>query len=228
MPLNRTIRIALAGFLLFSLASAQSANRTAQDVGSIADRVDARYNKLETLIADFTEFYSGNGVKRQESGSLTLKRSGKMRWEFVTPKSKLFVSDGKTAYFYLPEERQVRKAAVKKLDDFHSPIRYLLGRSRLQKEFDGLRVETGAQPWKPGNVVLSGVPKHLSERVERVLLEISPASQIERIVIEEMDGSTTEFRFANLKEDQVVSDDRFRFKIPAGVETIESAELTGQ
>jgi len=64
--------------------------------------------------------------------------------------------------------------------------------------------------------------------VERVLLEISPASQIERIVIEEMDGSITEFRFANLKEDQAVSDDRFRFKIPPGVETIESAELTGQ
>ncbi|HUS19695.1 MAG TPA: outer membrane lipoprotein carrier protein LolA, partial [Terriglobales bacterium] len=109
--------------LAVSLSSAQAVKP--EEVKSIAKRVDGRYNKLQTLISDFTELYSGNGVSRQESGSLTLKRSGKMRWEFATPKTKLFVSDGKTAYFYLPEERQVRKAAVKKLDDFHTPIRYL-------------------------------------------------------------------------------------------------------
>ena len=226
MSLQNLFRVAALGLgLLATGASAQTAQM--QDVKTIAARVDAKYNKLQTLVTDFTEFYSGAGVTRQESGSLTLKRSGKMRWDFVTPRAKLFVSDGKTAYFYLPEERQVRKAAVKKLDDFHSPIRYLLGRSRLESEFQELRLESGAKPWKPGNLVLSGVPKRLSDRVGLVLLEISPQNVIERIVIEEVDGSTTEFRFANLVEDRPVPDDRFRFKIPPGVETIEAAELTG-
>ena len=223
-------RKSFAAALLLTLWTGFSAAQTPpqEDVKAIAKRVDARYNKLQTLTADFTEVYSGAGVSRQETGTLTLKRSGKMRWDFVAPKSKLFVSDGKMAYFYVPAERQVRKAAVKKLDDFHSPIRYLLGRSRLQKEFGDLRIQADAKPWKPGNVVLSGVPKHLSNRIERVLLEITPSSVIERIVIEEVDGSSTEFRFSNLVEDRPVTDERFRFQIPPGVETIESAELTGQ
>jgi outer membrane lipoprotein carrier protein len=222
---HKRIFSGIAVLLLFASAvSAQEAKP--EDVKSIAKRVDARYNRLQTLVSDFTELYAGNGISRQESGSLTLKRSGKMRWDFTAPKTKLFVSDGKTAYFYLPAERQVRKASVKKLDDFHSPIRYLLGRSKLQSEFDNLRIEA-AKPWKAGNLVLAGVPKHLSNRVERVLLEITPDSAIQRIVIEELDGSSTEFRFSNLVENRPIPDESFRFKIPAGVETIESEDLTG-
>ena len=201
---------------------------SAVDVKAIATRVDARYNRMRTLTAEFTELYSGAGVTRQETGTLTLKRSGKMRWDFVQPKEKLFVSDGKTAYFYVPAERQVRKAAVKKLDDFHSPIRYLLGRSKLNSEFQDLHLAAGEKPWRAGNVVLAGIPKHLSDRVERVLLEISPGSIIERIVIFEVDGSATEFRFTKVVEDAAVADDYFRFKVPSGVETIEADELIGR
>ena len=228
MPAQNLFHVAaLALALLPATALAQSpSGEKVEDVKAVASRVDAKYNRLQTLTADFTELYSGLGMNREESGSLTLKRSGKMRWDFVSPKQKLFVSDGKTAYFYVPEERQVRKASVKKLDDLHSPIRYLLGRSKLNSEFKDLKLEAGSL--KPGNIVISGIPKHLADRVERVLLEISPGSMIERIVIREIDGATTEFRFTNLTENQAVADDRFRFKPPAGVETIESAELTGR
>lgn len=216
---------ALAALLFAAAAAAQTPAK--DELKSVTTRVDAKYNQLKTLTADFTERYSGAGVSRQESGSVILKRGGRMRWDFAAPKTKLFVTDGKTAYFYVPDDRQVRKASVKKLDDLHSPLRYLLGRSKLHSEFADLRVEPGATAWKAGNTVLSGVPKRLKDRVERVLLEISAASLIERIVIEETDGSTTEFRFSNLEENRAVPDDRFRFRPPPGVETIESAELTG-
>lgn len=214
--------------LLCLICASTAAQTTPKDeLKSITSRVDAKYNQLNTLSADFSERYSGAGVSRQESGSVILKRGGRMRWEFATPKTKLFVTDGKTAYFYVPDDRQVRRASVKKLDDLHSPLRYLLGRSKLHGEFSDLRIEPGATAWRPGNAVLSGVPKRLKARVQRVLLEISPGSLIERIVIEETDGSTTEFRFSNLAENRPVADDRFRFRAPPGVETIESAELTG-
>ncbi len=216
-----------AGSMAGVAAAQASAEAKVEDIKAVASRVDAKYSRMQTLSADFTETYSGAGVTRQESGSLTLKRSGKMRWDFAAPKVKLFVSDGKTAYFYVPDERQVRKASVKKLDDFHSPLRYLLGRSRLTNEFNDLKLE-GAAPWKAGNLVLSGVPKRLADRVERVVFEVSPDSVIERIVICEVDGSSTEFRFANLVQDRPVPDERFRFQAPAGVETIESAELPGR
>lgn len=222
--LSKTLAIIATASLLLDV-SAQEAKTS--DVKAIATRVDARYNKMRTLSADFIERYAGAGVAREESGTLTLKRTGKMRWEFVQPKTKLFVSDGKTAYFYVPAEKQVRKAAVKKLDDLHSPIRYLLGKSKLNSEFENLRIAVEEKPVRDGNVVLTGIPKHLSDRVERVLLEISASSMIERIMIFEVDGSSTEFRFSRFVEDAPVPDERFRFRAPPGVETLQSDELMG-
>ena len=52
------------------------------DVHEIADRVDAHYNGMRSLQADFTETYQGAGITRAESGTLWLKRPGCMRWEY--------------------------------------------------------------------------------------------------------------------------------------------------
>jgi outer membrane lipoprotein carrier protein len=195
--------------------------------GKIAEQVDKRYNSLQTLKADFTELYSGAGVERQESGTLTLKRPGRMRWDYRKPAEKLFVSDGKNAIFYVPGERQARKTEVKKLDDLRSPLRYLLGKTKLQKEFENLSIADAVTPKTSGNVVLSGVPKNMTDRVSRVLFEITPKGQIERIVIEEIDGAVTEFQFSNMVENLNIPDQQFRFTAPDGVETIEATELAG-
>ena len=118
-----------------------------------------------------------------------------MRWDYREPSQKLFLSDGKTAFFYVPAEHQARKTAVKNLDDFRSPLRYLLGKTRLEKEFDHLSIADAVTPKSAGNVILSGVPKNMADRVTRVLLEINPQNQIQRIVIEEIDGSINGVRF---------------------------------
>lgn len=196
-------------------------------VKKIAAAVDTHYNSLQSFKADFVETYSGNGIARKESGTLSLKRPGRMRWDYTAPSEKLFVSDGKTAIFYVPGERQARKAAVKKLDDFRSPLRYLLGKTKLEKEFDKLSIADAASAKTPGNVILSGVPKNMADRVSRVLLEITPQSEIQRIVIEEIDGAVTEFSFTNITENVPLSDSLFHFSPPRGVETIEATDLSG-
>jgi outer membrane lipoprotein carrier protein len=193
-------------------------------VDQIAAAVDDHYNHLSSLVTQFTESYRGAGVSRQESGTLWLKRPGKMRWEYQQPRVKLFVSDGKTAYFYVPGERQVRKAEVKKLDDLRSPLRYLLGKTKLRKEFEGLSLASDQKPITAGDLVLRGVPRSM-EQVEEVLLEITPEDRIRRIVVREVDGSVTEFAFSDPKENVSLPDARFQFSPPPGVETIESSDL---
>src|SRR5437868_4229462 len=166
----------------------QSQPRSQSNIKAIAAAVDKHYNSLATFKSDFTEIYSGGGISRNESGTLLLKRPSRMRWDYHQPREKLFVSDGKTAYFYVIGERQARRTSVKKLDDLRSPLRYLLGKTRLEKEFDKLQLADGVTVSQPGNLVLSGVPKKMDDRISRVLLEITPADQIQRIVIEEVDG----------------------------------------
>jgi len=200
-------------------ASLSSADDSA--VSRIAARVDRRYNDLRTLKTDFQEIYNGAGLARSESGELWLQKPGKMRWQYEQPTPKLFVVDGKNAFFYVPSERQARRMPAKKLDDFRSPIRYLLGHTKLQKEFTKLAISSQA-PKQPGNVVLEGIPKGMEERVQQVLLEITPADQISRIYIEELDGSVTEFIFRNIQENVSVKSALFRFVPPKGVELVES------
>lgn len=164
----------------------------------------------------FLENLESAGIKRTESGTLELKKPGRMRWDYAKPREKLFISDGKTAYFYVPGDQQARKAPVKKLDDLHSPLRYLLGKSRLQDELEKIKLQ--------GNVI-TGVPKHLKDRVRQVALTINAKNQIERIVIEEVDGTRTEFAFSDIQENVPLTDARFKFVLPAGVEMVEAKEL---
>ena len=94
---------ALASFVVCGVASAQV------DVKQVAHAVDEHYNALKTLKAAFTESYLGPGMSRSESGTLWLKKPGRMRWDYDQPRPKLFITDGKTAWFYVPGERQARR-----------------------------------------------------------------------------------------------------------------------
>jgi len=193
----------------------------ASDVHSIAQAVDAHYNHLHTLQAEFSETYRGVGIERTESGTLWLKKPGKMRWEYRSPEGKLFLSDGKHAWLYLPQDRQVRRTPVRSLDDLRSPLAFLLGKAKLEKELRGLSLAPDVTPLEPGDVVLRGVPKALAGRVNQVMLEVTAGDRIARILVEEADGSETEYRFTAQQENVSVADQRFQFTPQPGVEIVE-------
>ena len=220
VPWLRPSSAALLVLLIFEV----SAFASDMGISQIAARVDRRYNHMTTLKSQFHESYSGAGLKRDESGELWLEKPGKMRWQYEQPSSKLFVVDGKDAFFYVPSERQVRRMPAKKLDDFRSPIRYLLGHTKLQSEFDKLS-SSSEPPKQAGNVVIEGVPKGMEDRVQRVVLEINPNDQIVRIAIEEIDGSVTEFTFRDIQENVAVNSSLFRFTPPQGVEVVEGQDV---
>src|SRR5437762_5626034 len=87
-----------------------------------------------------------------------------MAWQYRSPREKLFLSDGKDAWFYLPGDRQVRKTPVRKLDDLRSPLGFLLGKTRLEKELHGLSAAPDVAPLNEGDMVLRGVPKTMADR----------------------------------------------------------------
>jgi len=193
----------------------------AQDIRQLAHAVDDHYNHLRSLQADFTEIYRGEGTERVEAGTLWLKKPRKMRWEYRSPKEKLFISDGQAVWFYLPAGRQLRKTTLKKLDDLRSPLAFLLGKTKLENELRGLSKVVDQSPLSPENTLLRGVPLAMVGQANEVQLEITPSDQIVRIVLMEADGATTEFRFAGWKENLELSDTRFQFTPPPGVETVE-------
>jgi len=195
------------------------------ELTQLTDKVDKHYNNLHSMKSHFVEDYHGAGMTRSESGTLWLKKPGKMRWEYNEPRKKLFISDGKTAWFYVPGEQQAREEPVSKLDDIRSPLRFLLGKTKLRKEFDELGIAPNIKPENPGDIVLRGSPKGMEDRISLVVLEVTPEGRIDRIEIEEVGGAVTDFRFTDVSENIPVAENLFHFSPPAGVEVVEGTDL---
>ena len=123
--------------------------------------------------------------------------------------------------FTFPEIGRRAKLTRGKLDDIRSPLAFLLGKSRLEKELQGLSLAPDVQPLVAGDVVLRGVPRALADRVSEIQVEINPEHQIVRIVMDDVDGSTTEYRFSEQKENVEIAAGKFEFRPPPGTETVE-------
>ena len=207
----------MAAWLPGTTLTAQSAAST--DVHTVAQLVDSHYNKLHALRANFTERYEGLGMTRSESGTLSLLKPGRMRWDYSSPAGKVFLIDGKSAWFYTPGAAQVQRIAAKQLDDLRSPLRFLLGHTQLEKELSGLKLAQGPQ----GTLVVAGQPKGQENRVQRIALTVAPASgAILGIEIEETDGAITRFTFAGEQTNVALPENTFRFAPPAGVPVVDA------
>lgn len=196
--------------LLLSLCC--SAPLLAQDNAALIHKVDDHYNHLTSLRAHYVEHYTGMGMDRTESGTLLLKKPGRMRWSYDKPVGKVFVLDGKYAWFYTPGDTQTQRIPAKQLDDLRSPLRFLLGHTQLQKELDNLTVTADGSGYK-----ISGIPKGMSQRVKALTLEVTSNGTIEQMRIDELDGSVTSFIFSGIEENVPVSNEDFTFRPPAGV-----------
>jgi outer membrane lipoprotein carrier protein len=206
-----SVRIWLLGLLLFPRAGL-----CADTAPQIAQRVDKYYNRLHSLRTAFTESFHGMGIDREESGTLLLRKPGKMRWSYTHPAGKLFVLDGKYAWFYSPGDAQVARVSSAQLDDLRSPLRFLLGHTQLQKELEGLTLSSG-----PDGLELSGVPKGMEKRVEKIVLGVSPEGAIHSMSITETDGAQTAFTFKDSVPDPPAPDSEFVFHPPAGVPVVD-------
>jgi outer membrane lipoprotein carrier protein len=188
----------------------------AQSNDLIVRRVDDHYNHLNSLRARYTEHYSGMGMDRTETGTLLLKKPGRMRWSYDAPVGKVFVLDGKFAWFYTPGDAQATRVAAKEMDDLRSPLRFLLGHTQLKKELDGLTVTPEGSGFR-----ISGVPKGMEQRVKLLSLGVTAAGGIERMRLEEVDGAVTEFAFSDMQENVPVKDSDFSFIPPPGVTVVQ-------
>lgn len=211
--------LAALTFSLSCCAVAQSAPDPAAH--ALAQRVDRHYNQLHSLRANFTEDYQGLGVRKSGSGTLQLLKPGRMRWDYTAPSNKLFLIDGKYAWFYVAGSAQVQRMSAKELDDLRSPLRFLLGHTELEKELSELHLAGSGN--EPGKQTLVGVPKGQENRVHSVSLQIASASgAILGIDIEETDGAVTRFTFSGEEPNAPVSADAFHFTPPAGVSVIDA------
>jgi outer membrane lipoprotein carrier protein len=187
-----------------------------QEHERLIDALQAKYNRLNTLAAGFTQIHNAPGERmRRETGQLLLKKPGRMRWDYSGTESKLYLSDGRFVYEYVPADGYATRMSLKEADDWRAPFAFLLGRGNLRQDFKRIEVDAEA-PTRAGNRVLRMTPKR--EQEFRVLLvEVDPASlQLVRLSFVDRQGARSDFLFSDIRENVAAAETRFT--PPAGVE----------
>lgn len=214
--ISRAVPLFFSAVAVILAASPGMAHGQALSADALAARIDRHYNSLRSLEVNFTQEYEGMGMDRRESGVLRLKKPGRMRWTYSKPAGKLFVLDGHTGYFYSPGDTTAQAVPVKELNDLRSPLRLLLGHTKLAKELTGLAIA----PADDGTYTLMGIPRGLEKRVASFSITATTAGVIQSMQIDETDGIRNTFNFSAEKPNVPAPDSDFVFAPPPGVHVV--------
>jgi len=185
-------------------------------------QLESSYKGVQSLRADFTQSYEWGDRTRVETGTVTFARGGRMRWEYRDPQEKLFLSDGKQVFLYVPESRQLTRSTAKSAEDIRVPFRLLLSRLDLHKVFDKIEFAEGVVEAQPGDRVLRALPKHGDDSgIHEVFMEITPQFDIRRLRVVYADRSRMNFTFSDTEKNVRASPALFQFSPPPGTEVID-------
>ena len=206
---------------LVSSAPVRTQSATTPSAESVARALQAKYDRVRDFSTDFVHAYRG-GVLHQtatERGRLSVKKPGKMRWEYTSPERKLFVSDGRKLYSYIPEDKQVIVSDVPNEDHATTPALFLAGKGNLQRDFTVSYVQIDSVP--AGTTVLKFSPRRAEPEYDWLALAVDPRTlAIRALVTVDSQGGRSTFTFTNLKENVRIADNEFAFSIPRGVDVI--------
>jgi outer membrane lipoprotein carrier protein len=171
---------------------------------AVINKVQSRYNSAQTLSVQFSETYSVLGHERQpETGTLVLRKQGKMRWDYAHPEGKVFVSDGKEVFLYTARDNRVEKVPI--------------------KEFGGFALRSaGSDEW------LEALAKNDRVPYKNVRMLIAPDGEIRSLTVVSRDESTLSFSFTNEKINPPVDNRLFHFTIPPGAEVVDAVEFNSR
>ena len=199
------------------LAAVSLALVAAVDLATLLRGVENRYNRARTMQMQFEQTQSGQGqISRTEAGDLALQKPGRMRWNYTRPAGKFFLTDGKFAYYYSPNTRQVSRSKIKEADDLRAPLAFLIGQLDFYRDFKEFRTTPEGV-----NTYISATPKSPRAPYTQVDFLVTPDSRIEMLKVTGQDGSIMRYRLSGEKSNPALPPSTFEFVKPEGAELID-------
>jgi len=209
---------------------------------AVVRALEHRYQHASTLKAVFLERYTdGNGGISAESGTVYFSRPGRMRWEYESPETKLFLVDGTNVWLYVPADHTASRAKVKESSDWRTPLALLTGKANLDKICRNISIDDPAtnpkfkpddRPSTPGDAVLLCVPREASSDpgsgIREILFETDPQAHLVRVLVRQPGDLETEFRFGDWQENIPIPEIKFHFVAPRGVEIVDASKLASE
>jgi chaperone LolA len=209
----------LAGAVLFIsvflLLNTQHSTLAAEP--SPFDQIKATYSKINTLTAKFHQkvLISSLGKEREFDGSFFYKRGKGFLWQYVSPKGKFFLYDGKFVWQGEDEKPVVTKDKVNKEKTGGTFLDLVEDFSKLDDLFS-LKGQG-----KAGDLdILELLPKKDST-IKSAKVWIDKQNIVKKIELQEFTGNVNVIEFTTIKVNQPVEDGRFVFKPEKGKEVME-------
>lgn len=228
-------------FIMIAMLSLSASHGYGADLTEVIATLEQGYNSLTDMRADFSQRTAISSMKREEQGKgeLFIKKAAggqaMFRFNYTKPRQQI-ISDGKSVWYYLPDNKQVMVSDVATLFAGGNGIalNYLTGMGHVSRDFTITFAGEGRD--KKGNYVLDLAPKKPSQVMAGLRLTIA-ASAVERFrenvkplalfpivssAVDDPFGNRTVIEFSRVKVNQGMTNDRFAFKIPKGVEIIKN------
>jgi outer membrane lipoprotein carrier protein len=189
------------------------------DISAVLAGVENRYNRAKTLRVAFSETYVQGRTRRTESGTLYLRKPGRMRWEYSNPPGKLFVSDGKFLYLYTPDSNRVERSKAKETEDMRAPLAFLLGKLNFRRDFGRFTFRAEGE-----DTYVKAEPSNANLPYSLVEFVVTPGYRIKQVRVTGQDRSVLDFSFSNEAVDPALDASLFTFRTPPGAEVIELSE----
>jgi outer membrane lipoprotein carrier protein len=179
-------------------------------------RVEAYLGTLKTLSAEFAQVVrnrDGDIVDRA-SGTLSLSRPNRFRWDYREPYVQTIVADGSRLWLYDSDLEQV---TVRTLESGlgSTPAMLLSGDGKVRDAFDGLPVE------RKGDWTWSRLrPKQGGSDFEQVSLAFDARGELAAMELRDKLGQATLIEFGEVRRNRPLSDELFRFEPPPGADVI--------
>ena len=215
----RSASLAVVSFIVVAVATHAA---HAQSLDDVIKGVEAAYGRMNDLKAEFSQSSFNKSLNQTipAQGVVSLKRGGKLRWEYSEPTKQEIVSDGKTLWVYTPSLNQVNTGAAP--EALSGPAgSFLAGLGKLREHFN-VRFLNPAQPRDgDGNIVLDLTPKQPLPTLSRLVLALEPKQwEVRKATVYDQFENAVTMRFTKLVMNGGLPDKLFTFAPPPGVATV--------
>lgn len=186
----------------------------ASELDEVVDRIQRNYDGIVDFQADFYQSIFSKTMNQHinSEGSVSLKKSAMMRWEFKKPKKQLMTTDGKKIWIYTPELKQVMVGDASLVAKSGVQGVFLLGVGRLKDEFH-IRFLNPLRYDESGYFVLDLTPRTHQPSFNRLILVVDPENYyILKASVYDAMGNTVNIHFINIKVNSGLKDSLFVFK----------------
>ena len=199
---------------VFAAGQAPSGRPPAQEV---ARALQKQYDAVHDFKADFVHDSEGGLLRKKqtERGVVQVKKPGKMRWDYTAPEPKVFVSDGRRIYLYVPADNQVIVSPVPEEDQATTAVLFLVGKGNLTRDFTVTYADGGTAD----SYALRLQPKLPERDYDWLQIVVDRKTfAIRTLSAADSQGGRSTFQFSNYQANVGLTDKTFTFKIPRGAD----------